>query len=282
MANKTPVRSAQGREKEFLNLFNQLCYSRSSWQVWADLITTMACAISNAVEYDKQRKETREKEYEQCIKRLGGSNDVPAQIFAIIVMALEENPNQDFLGKLYMNLNLGNHWKGQFFTPYHVCELMAKMTVEGCEPEIERKGFISICDPCIGGGAMMIAAANVLREGGINYQNHVLFVGQDVDRVVAMMAYIQISLLGCPGYIAVGDSLIHPITGDTIFPDDNKELEMWYTPMFFSDVWNVRRMLRKANYLASQFAVEEQKTEKDEYMFFFNFDKEESCYVRSE
>lgn len=276
MARNNQVMTAQGREKEFLNLFNQLCYSRTSWQVWADLITTMACAISNAVEYDKARREAREKEYEHCIKRLGGSNEIPAQIFSIVVMALEENPNQDFLGKLYMNLNLGNHWKGQFFTPYHVCELMARMTVENCGPEIERKGFISICDPCIGGGAMMIAAANVLRDGGINYQNHALFVGQDLDRIVAMMAYIQLSLMGCPGYIAVGDSLIHPLTGDAMFPDDRENLEMWYMPMFFSDVWNLRRMFRKVNYLTSQISVKAQQTKKEDYMFFFNLDKEET------
>ena len=35
--------------------------------------------------------------------------------FAIVVEALERNPEQDFLGELYMELELGNHWKGQVF-----------------------------------------------------------------------------------------------------------------------------------------------------------------------
>ena len=48
---------------------------------------------------------------------------------------------------------------------------------------------------------MMIAAANHLRRKNMNYHHHVLFIGQDVDRVAGMMAYIQLSLLGCPGYI---------------------------------------------------------------------------------
>ena len=34
-------------EKEFLNEFRKLCYSRSSWQVWADLMAAIACSISN-------------------------------------------------------------------------------------------------------------------------------------------------------------------------------------------------------------------------------------------
>lgn len=37
----------QGTEKEFLNEFRKLCYSRSSWQVWADLMAAIACSISN-------------------------------------------------------------------------------------------------------------------------------------------------------------------------------------------------------------------------------------------
>lgn len=39
----------QGTEKEFLNEFHKLCYSRSSWQVWADLMTAIACSISNSL-----------------------------------------------------------------------------------------------------------------------------------------------------------------------------------------------------------------------------------------
>lgn len=127
-------------EKEFLRLFNQLTYSRSAWQVWEDLMTVMACSICNAVDRRKEPFERREKQYERAIKDLGNV-DIPAQIFGIIVRALDENPNQDFLGRIYMNLNLGSHWHGQFFTPYHICELMAKLQIgEECQSEIEKKG----------------------------------------------------------------------------------------------------------------------------------------------
>lgn len=106
----------QGTKQEFLKIFKELCYSRSSWQVWADLITCMAVSIANAVDKFEPRYSEREKEYEACIGRLGGV-EKPAQCFSIVVQALELNPDQDFLGELYMELNLGNHWKGQFFTP---------------------------------------------------------------------------------------------------------------------------------------------------------------------
>lgn len=228
-------------EKDFLDKFEKLCVYRSSWQVWADLISVMACAINNSIGKTALHYEEREKEYMECMNRFENS-EIPAQILAIIVMAYEENPEQDFLGKMYMALNLGNHWKGQFFTPYNVSRLMADVQVDSMIEQINTKGWVSICDPCVGGAAMLLAAANSLREKNINYQNHALFVGQDIDRVTAQMAYIQISLLGCAGYIVVGNSLTNPMTGEVLFPSENSGQELWLTPMFCSDIWTYRKL----------------------------------------
>lgn len=128
----------QGTKKEFIKIFNEMCYSRSGWQVWSDLISTMACSIANAVDRSEPRFSNREKEYAHCIERLGGV-DKPAKCFAIVVEALERNPEQDFLGELYMELELGNHWKGQFFTPYCVCKMMSEITVGDVDRQIEEK-----------------------------------------------------------------------------------------------------------------------------------------------
>lgn len=70
----------------------------------------------------------------------------------------------------------------------------------------------------------------------LNYQNHVLVVAQDIDKTVALMCYIQLSLLGVAGYVKVGNSLTEPMTDN-----DNKE-NYWYTPMYFSPVWTMRRI----------------------------------------
>lgn len=135
------IEKIQGTEKEFIKVFQELCYSRSSWQVWADLMTAMACTLANSVDKTEPRYTAREKEYAECIKRLGGV-EKPAKCFAIVVEALERNPNQDFLGKLYMSLELGNHWKGQFFTPYNVCECMAGITINDNVQTLEKQEWI--------------------------------------------------------------------------------------------------------------------------------------------
>jgi hypothetical protein len=262
----------QGTEKEFLDAFKQLCYTRTSWQVWSDLMLAMSCSISNAVDRSPEHYERREKEFAECIKRLG-SVEIPARMLAIIVMALETDPEQDFLGKMYMNLNLGNHWKGQFFTPYDVCKAMSEITCVEVDSQIERQGYISVCDPACGAGATLIAAANTMKQAKHNFQNHVLFVGQDIDRITGMMCYIQLSLLGCAGYVCVANTLTNPLTGHPLFPNENAEQELWYTPMFQSNVWTIRRMLKSMENIGGTVTTEK-TVGKEHFYMFFDFEKE--------
>ena len=159
---------------------------------------------------------------------------------AYVVMALEENPEQDFLGSIFMELNLGDKSNSQFFTPYHVCELMAKVTEEDVAAVVKEKGYITINDFCCGAGATLIVAINEARKQlekvNLNFQNHVLVVAQDIDEIVALMCYIQLSLLGVAAYIKVGDVFTQPMS-----TDDNGE-NYWFTMMYFSDVWTMRRV----------------------------------------
>lgn len=153
---------------------------------------------------------------------------------------MEENPEQDFLGSIFMSLKLGDEHNGQIFTPYHVCELMAEMTMDDVVKKVEQDGYISINDPCCGAGATLIAAIHAARKQlektNLNYQNHLLVVAQDIDETVALMCYIQLSLLGVAGYVKVGNSLTEPMTDN-----DDKE-NYWFTPMYFSNVWVLRRI----------------------------------------
>ena len=113
-------------KKEFLKLFRQLTNARSSWEVWSDFVIMSACAISNAV--DKSHFNEREDLYLKTIKRYTKNEQlIFPKLLAETMMALESNPEQDFLGEMYMSLELGNRRNGQFFTPYHISDLMARM-----------------------------------------------------------------------------------------------------------------------------------------------------------
>ena len=229
---KNNIRLDTPQQKEIYSRFRYLADRHSAWQVWADFITMSACSLSLA---DRERHEA---EYASIAKRYRpGELQRLCEMFALTVDALEADPNQDFLGDLFMRFDLSNQWKGQFFTPYSLCKAMARMSAGDLKAQVAERHWIPAC----GAGATLIAFANECRDQGVNYQTSALFVAQDIDRTAALMCYVQLSLLGCPGYVVVGDSLCNPVTGPMLFPQRREGQEIWYTPMFFSDIWCIRR-----------------------------------------
>lgn len=215
------------------------------WEVWADFITMSACSLCLS---DRQK---REQEYASIVKKYRPEEVQRfTEMFALTVEALERNPDQDFLGNLFMKFDLGNTWKGQFFTPYHVCQCMTALTAGDLKQQLERQSWISVNDPAVGAGALMIAFAQECLRQNVNYQKNVLFVGQDVDRTAAMMSFVQLSLLGCAGYIIVGDSLLNPAVGlSVLLPVPQAGQEIWYTPMFFADTLQLRVTIERIKLL---------------------------------
>lgn len=217
-------------EKQFLELFQRLSYCRSSWDVWNDFLSMAVISLSNSV--PELYREDREQEYLSIINRYKKEEqEIFPELYGILVMAMTENPRQDFIGSMYHTLHLEQQQKGQFFTPYHICEFMSEIQYASAdaEAEIKQKGYLSVNDPACGSGAMLVAFANVSQAHGINYQQNVLFVAQDIDRTATRMCYLQLALLGCPAIVICGDSLARP----GLHPDN----DVWYTPFYYLNAW---------------------------------------------
>ena len=141
--------------KEFLKAFHQLTYRHRPWDVWQDFIIMFACSLSNPV--DKSNYEEREKRYLKIIKKYNKQEQkLFPELAAYVVMALEDNPEQDFLGSVFMELNLGSKSTSQFFTPYHICELMAKITEEDVATIVKEKGISRSMIPAVGPGQLLL------------------------------------------------------------------------------------------------------------------------------
>lgn len=241
-------------KKEFVKTFNSLCLTRNAWNVWADFICAVACTFSNmaccydlANFIDKDTLDARKKEADECYKRI--DVNTVAKLLVIIKNAYKENPDQDFLGEVYMELGLGNKYKGQFFTPYNLCKLISAMNLCDISEQYKDKGWISVNDCACGAGALLIAAANYLKKTGYNYTTDVMFAAQDIDRVTGLMCYIQLCVLNCTGYVCIGDSLSNPLTVISPLIVTKKEgQELWYTPTYFSQVW-FDRMVEEVSHL---------------------------------
>lgn len=174
-----------------------------------------------------------ENRYKDITKNYSESEiETIVKIFAEITNALEANPFQDFLGDLYMQLDMGSSALGQFFTPYTVSYAMAESSFDekNAKAELSKKGYISVLEPTVGGGANVIAFCEVLKNHDINYQTQCVIVCQELSKSTALMCYTALSLIGCAAAVKIGDSLSDPYTN--YFAECSKGAEIWTTPMF--------------------------------------------------
>ena len=237
-------------QKEIVNLMEDMVGKYSGWQIWQDFIIMSAISIANAI--GGPYREEREKEYLSHAQKYSEREiEIFAQMLSKVADAMEQNPDQDFLGELFMALDLANEWHGQFFTPYSVCRAMASISYgKDFEEKVRKNGWVSVNDPACGAGALLLAFANECRRPGhdINYQTSVLFVAQDIDFLAGMMCYIQLSLMGCPGYVVIDNTITHPATSldpKGLLPKPGSNI--WFTPMYFRDVWTFRKFFAKAS-----------------------------------
>lgn len=236
------VRGADARE--FVKAFSSICQWNGNWERWNDMVHLFAIEIANSV--DLNHKDERNKDYIRIAEKYKPEEFRKfADLLCLMVEALERNPFQDFLGQMYMELDMGSKAHGQCFTPFSVCQAMASMAMpeEHVKAQLEQRGWISINDCACGAGATLIAAAERLFLMDINYQQKALFIAQDLDSTVAMMCYIQLSLIGCAGRVRIGDSLMNPDNSDVLLGDG--KANTWYFPMFYSAIWCGRVMARR-------------------------------------
>lgn len=239
--NAGTVRGADARE--FVKAFSSICQWNGNWERWNDMVNLFAIEIANTV--DLNNKEARNHDYIRIAEKYRPDEFRKfADLLFLLVESLERNPFQDFLGQMYMELEMGSKAHGQCFTPFGVCQAMASMAMpeEHVKHQLDERGWIRINDCACGAGATLIAAAERLYLMGVNYQKSALFVAGDIDNTVSMMCYIQLALIGCAGRVRTGDSLMDPETGDILIGENSPKT--WRTPMFYSDVWAGRVMAR--------------------------------------
>ena len=116
---------------------------------------------------------------------------------------------QDVLGVLFHELELQNHYKGQFFTPYDVSLAMSKVSlgINGYLNNLENEDFIELLEPTCGAGGIAIASCQIASESNINYAAKMIWTLQDLDLMCVYMSYIQLNLIGAAAVIHHMNSL---------------------------------------------------------------------------
>ena len=199
------------RKKDIINTIDKMSGKYSPYVIFTDWIKCCSLSIQNTL-YQFFRDElwkTREKEYMDTIGRYSKEEAYKfVEMFNMLAETMEEGLT-DILGQIYMESGMGSKSTGQFFTPFHLSELTAKLAIQDQIDSFDG-GKIPLNEPSAGGGGMIIAAAKVLQEHGIDYQRHLDVVAQDLDWNGVYMCYLQMSLYGISGIVVQGDTLADP------------------------------------------------------------------------
>ena len=220
----------------------------SRWKVFSDFLAIAAISISNncAPYYTDAEEKIRTEREKRYLKIIGNYDKHERMLFMSMFTELVEELQSycpcresvhltDVLGELFHELNFNDAWKGQFFTPQCVCDLMSEMTLgdgESYKKIIAEKRYFTVNEPCCGGGAMIYGLANTMNKIGLNYNKEVLVFASDIDERCIFMTYIQCSLYGIPAIIQQKNSL----SNEYLSPP-------WFTPLFhlynwrWSDLW---------------------------------------------
>lgn len=208
--------------------------------IFFDWVHLMAITMSNSV--DKAQFDSREAAYVEIIGKYSmAESDVLVECFCLLVQAFDQKVT-DWLGEIYMALEISNKDSGQFFTPYEISKLMAELTLTENELLIEEKGWLGYYEPACGAGSMIIAFTQAMERKGYNYQQQLRVWCEDIDENCLLMSYVQLSLLGVNAVCEVKDSLskekfstwytpFHMINPKYLFPEKNSDQEVKIKPL---------------------------------------------------
>lgn len=205
--------------KRIIDIINSFQGGYSGYQVFADWVKACAISISNSTELclSSVWKE-RENQYMELLGKYGAEGmDKFADMLGMLALELENNPS-DVLGEVYMNAGFGSKSTGQFFTPFHLSELTARLIYKYDELPLH------LHEPSCGGGGMIIAVYKDMLIKGLDPQRNLKVVAQDLEWNAVYMCYVQLSLLGISAVVVQGDTLTEPYSKET------PEHRVLYTP----------------------------------------------------
>jgi len=223
--------TSTNHSKQFLSLFNVTARYHHRQRVFRDFITLAAISLHNSINFD----EGLEQAYMDTIRHYERPDaDRMAKLLGHVSLGLVEDGG-DFLGPMFMQLDLGEAARGQFFTPMSVSRMMAQIQFADVDKMLAEEPFITAYEPACGSAGMILAIAEVIKEKGFNVARHLWVSCIDIDDVASGMAYIQLSLMGIAGEVVTGNAL------------SGERRRVMYTPAHWLENWPLRLKSRMEN-----------------------------------
>ena len=183
-------------------------YKYNNYEVLSDLFRFMALSLSNSIELNDKIRAKREEEYND-LKSKYSENDMKqyAKIFGMVIELYDSGEISDFLGEIFMqSMTQNSGAKGQVFTPYPLSVKCAESLI--CKEDFEKKDIVTMYEPACGGGGMIVAMVDILKNKlKIDYSSRLFVVAGDVDKRCVAMTYVALSLLGVPAIVKEKNAL---------------------------------------------------------------------------
>jgi hypothetical protein len=202
------------RVADFAKALAALSRAHSTDVNFRNFVEAAYCACAKRTAGSPEAADALEARYMAVV---GGYGDEKQQVmnamsrlFGQLTLAVYDYSG-DFLGETFMmeDVCFRNRAKGQFFTPYTVSSMMARMQItrDVIEAVVAQKRPLTICDPACGAGGMIIAAAEAIRSEGFEPHQVMLATLTDVDPLCMKMAFLQMWMKNIPAVCIHGDSL---------------------------------------------------------------------------
>jgi hypothetical protein len=138
--------------------------------------------------------------YRRCLDRYTREQGAEfGRLLCVYTDAVEADSFRDILGELFMRMDVNSARSAQYFTPMSIAEMMARMQFDPADFErlVAEKGVVTVCDPAVGSGVMLLAYAKVVHEAlGRAGLAKVRFYGTDIDPRCVYMCRIQLRMNG--------------------------------------------------------------------------------------
>ena len=213
-------------KKDFIQTFNKIAKHKYRYQVFEDFVKIYAIFIHNST----TKNTNLEQEYLSITKKYTKQElSSFTKLYSNLVSLLKSKP-QDILGELYMELELGNKETFQFFTPAGTSTLLAETTLSKNLGQLDDSPFIILSEPTCGSGGVVLSLAKTMMDRGHNPASTLFVSCIDINKIPALMCYLQLSLLHIPAEITILE---------------NNPQEIFYTPAYYMGGWEQKLLYRQ-------------------------------------
>jgi len=180
----------------FKSIFEKAAYHGSYDKTFDDFLIMCICALTRNPETGLSYYED---EYMSIIEPYKANETLKyfPELLAELILYMEENKDSndgnDLLG-MFFEQELSHGRNGQFFTPFHVCQMMAQIT------KGEEIKSVNVLDPSCGSGRMLMAFAK-----GSKFIHG--YYGIDIDYRCVKITAINLFLNGMRGEVICADAL---------------------------------------------------------------------------